>query len=587
LQRSNVDFLGELLFVMRPGRNDTCPCGSGKKFKKCCADKFEVGLSDSHAPVKVSRPTAAELNHLVELLRAGDYLGLESRSRLLVEQYPDSGLVWKLLAISLQAQGKMTLSALQKAAELLPEDANIHNDFGVALYGQGRFKDAEENYLRALKIKSDFAEAHSNLGQTLEELGQFDEAVASYRLALEINPDLPVTQSNLGNALHTIGINDEAVECCHRALELKPDYAYAHSNLGNSLHDLGQLDDAVASYRRALEILPDYSTAHYNLGTCLLSSGMLSEGWLEFEWRWLTPQLINDRRDFVQPQWRGEKAEGQTLLIHAEQGFGDTLQFCRYAPLAASRGLRVILIVQPPLFRLLSQLPDIDLVIKSGDELPPFDLHCPMLSLPLAFGTTMATIPNISPYLQANKVQVEAWHTRLAALPEKGCRIGLVWAGNPRSEFPQAAATDRRRSMPLEQLTPLFELSGINIFSLQKGGTESHRNYPLNDFMDEMNDFADTAALIANLDLVISVDTAVAHLAAALGKPVWILNRYDSCWRWFRERQDSPWYPSVRLFRQPKPGDWQSVIEKVVEELVHLTNGNLYKFKFLSQTRRE
>jgi len=271
------------------------------------------------------------------------------------------------------------------------------------------------------------------------------------------------------------------------------------------------------------------------------------------------------QRDFAQPQWRGQSAEKRTLLIHAEQGLGDSLQFCRYAPLAAARGLKVVLEVQRPLVRLLRSLSGVELVVEAGGELPSFDFHCPMLSLPLALDTTLATVPSAAFYLQADRALIAAWRTRLAARP--GLRIGLAWAGRSRIHASELAAVDRRRSIALDHLAPLFDLPGFQFFSLQKDDPKAPADVPLTDFMDEMEDFADTAALIANLDLVISVDTAIAHLAAALGKPVWLLNRYDSCWRWLRTREDSPWYPSLRMFRQPAAGDWRTVIERVGAEL--------------------
>jgi hypothetical protein len=260
----------------------------------------------------------------------------------------------------------------------------------------------------------------------------------------------------------------------------------------------------------------------------------------------------------MQPQWQGEPASGRTLLIHAEQGYGDTIQFCRYACLAKACGLRVVLEVQQPLVRLLQSLAGVDQIIARGDRLPDFDLHCPMLSLPLAFGTVLETIPGETPYLTAGAADVAAWHTRLSrSLP----RIGLAWAGG------SATKSDRQRSLSTEQLTPLMNLSGIQWVCLQKERKEAFAGAGMLDFMPEMQDFADTAALVANLDLVISVDTAIAHLAAALGKPVWLLNRFDPDWRWLKGGQDSMWYPSLRQYRQAQPGQWETPIAAIAEDL--------------------
>ena len=266
---------------VNPGRNDPCPCGSGKKFKKCCAAKIEARTEPlpvvQNIPRKGAVPTPAEMNQLAALFNAGRYAELENRARLLVEQYPDSGFAWKALGTSLQMQGKDALPALQKATEFLPDDAEAHCNLGNALKDLGQLDDAVASYRRALEIKPDYAEAHSNLGNALQDLGQLDDAVASYRRALEIKPDFAEAHSNLGNALKDLGQLDDAVASYRRALEIKPDYAEAHSNLGNALQDLGQLDDAVASYRRALEIKPDYAEAHSNLGNALKDLGQLDE----------------------------------------------------------------------------------------------------------------------------------------------------------------------------------------------------------------------------------------------------------------------------------------------------------------------
>jgi hypothetical protein len=295
-------------------------------------------------------------------------------------------------------------------------------------------------------------------------------------------------------------------------------------------------------------------------------AGRFEEGWKEHEWRWKTKQMSGGVRDFSAPLWRGEAIEDRVILLHAEQGFGDTLQFCRYVSLIAS-GARIVLEVQAPLVRLLSRLPGIREIVARGDRLPSFDLHCPLLSLPHAFGTTLDTIPRATPYLAADSAQAADWRERLAGLD--GLLVGLVWAGGQRLGRPGLAA---RRSIALNTLAPLGEVSGISFISLQKGeaaaeATNPPRGMALHNFIGDLHDFADTAALVDGLDLVISVDTAVAHLAGALGKPIWLLNRFDTDWRWLLDRDDSPWYPQLRQFRQPSPGDWNSVIYRVRDAL--------------------
>jgi tetratricopeptide (TPR) repeat protein len=493
------------------------------------------------------------------------------------------------------------VASYRRALELRPGYAKAHFNLATVLWKQGCLTEAGACYRTALAFKPDYAEAWDNLGTVLKAQGKRDEAIASYRRAIEVSPNYPEAHNNLGTALLEQGRTEEAIGCYRKALSLKPDYPEAHFNLGTAIWDLGQpnaavacyrtsialrphdtdallnlgtalkelgqLDEAAACYRKVLALEPQHPEAHCNLGIVLLAQGELAEGWQEHEWRWQTPQLITARRDFAQPQWRGEMAAGSTLLIHAEQGFGDTIQFCRYARQAAARGLRVILEVQQPLVRLLRNLPGADRVIARGAALPAFDLHCPMLSLPLALGVTLGTIGPFDPYLHADPAQVAAWQTRLAGTLGPWPRIGLAWAGNPRNHSRGLAAVDRRRSLAPSRLAPLFKLRGLRFVSLQKDGLRAPVEFPLTDVMDEIQDFADTAALIANLDLVISVDTAVTHLAAALGKPVWLLDRFDACWRWFTGRRDSPWYPGLRLYRQPQPGDWESVLAEVMGDL--------------------
>jgi len=297
-------------------------------------------------------------------------------------------------------------------------------------------------------------------------------------------------------------------------------------------------------------------------------AGRFEEGWKEYEWRWKTKLLSGDAGRFSAPTWGGEAIGDRVILLHAEQGLGDTLQFCRYAPLIAA-GARVVLEVQAPLTRLLSQLPGIAAIVARGDGLPPFDLHCPLLSLAGVVGTTLDTIPAEAPYLAADPALAADWRDRLAGLG--GLRTGLVWAGGRRLDA-NLAAVDRRRSIALDTMSPLGEVSGVTFISLQKGDPSAQAAHPpagmaLYDFTADLHDFADTAALIDNLDLVISVDTSVVHLAGALGKPVWLLNRFDTCWRWLLDRDDSPWYPQLRQFRQPSPGDWKSVISGVGDAL--------------------
>jgi len=335
--------------------------------------------------------------------------------------------------------------------------------------------------------------------------------------------------------------------------------------LGIALNDKGQSDEAVAAYWQAVAIDPDLPASQWNLALALLVRGDFAQGWGKYEWRRKCADIGCARPDIIQQQWHGEPLEGRTILLHAEQGFGDTIQFMRYLPLVVQCGGRVIVECQSELQRLLKIMaPDIPIIAR-GQPLPDFDLQCPLLSVPKAMGTTLATIPAHVPYLRADAQDMQAWRNRLA--DHGHCmKVGLIWAGNPRHK------NDRNRSMKLAHFAHLAQVQGVQFYNLQKGEAAAEaKTFPLGmaliDWTDELKDFADTAGLIANLDLVIAVDTAVAHLAGAMGKPVWTLLPFCPDWRWLRGREDSPWYPTMRLFRQPANGDWNSVMKRVAEAL--------------------
>jgi Flp pilus assembly protein TadD len=475
------------------------------------------------------------------------------------------------LGVALRDLGRLAEAAqsYREALRLRPDYPEAHNNLGVALRDLGRPAEAEESYRVALHLRPDYPKAHYNLGVALRDLGRPAEAEASYREALRLWPDYPEAHNNLGNVLSDLGRLAEAEASYREALRLRPDCPETHNNLGVALSDLGRPAEALACYDRVLAIRPDDVSAHFGRSRPLLLRGEYAEGWREFEWRWRggTAEKVKVR-GFAEPQWRGKDVTGKTLLLHAEQGFGDTLQFCRYASLVGATA-RVILEVQSPLVRLCSSLAGVAQVVARGEPLPAFDLHCPLMSLPLAVGTTLDTIPSEVPYLTADPALVAGWRERLTCF--HGLRVGLVWAGSLRPE-PELIAIDRRRSITLAMMAPLGEVSGVSFISLQKGepaaqSANAGLGLALHDFTASLQDFADTAALIEALDLVISVDTSVAHLAGALGKPIWLLNRFDTCWRWLLDRDDSPWYPQLRQFRQPSPGDWNSVMRAVRDAL--------------------
>lgn len=460
-------------------------------------------------------------------------------------------------------------AAYREAIRLRPGDAEAWSNLGLALQAQRRLSEAEACQQHALRLAPDYPEAHNNLGLTQYEHGRVAEAENSFRGALRLRPEYPGALMNLGTALQSLNRLPEAEGCYRQALALGAPPAKVLNNVGLLLQELGRSAEAEEACRQALAHAPGQPDARTNLALILLLRGAFEEGWREYEARWQVASMADAARRFPQPQWTGEQPlAGRTILLHAEQGFGDTLQFCRYAPLVAEKGARVLLESQAALCRIMGSLPGVAAVIPAGEPLPPFDLHCPLMSLPLAFGTMLETIPARVPYLRADPLAAASWRARLAPLP--GRRVGLVWGGSSRLGQPHATAIDRRRSIPLEALAPLARVPGISFVSLQLGPPAAQAPPPgvrLHDPTRELADFADTAALIEGLDLVISVDTAVAHLAAALGKPVWMLNRFDTCWRWLLGRDDSPWYPTLRQFRQPAAGDWATPVAALAEAL--------------------
>jgi tetratricopeptide (TPR) repeat protein len=460
------------------------------------------------------------------------------------------------------------LASCDRALTLRPDFAEALSNRGNALKEFKRFEAALASYNRALTLRPDFAEALSNRGNVLYELNRFEEALAGYDGAVKLWPDFAEAHTNRGNALHELNRLEAALASHDRAVTLRPDFGEAHSNRGNTLKELNRFDEALASYGRAIAVRPSFAEAHFNEATCRMLIGDFARGWEKYEWRWDIEQIKNEKRNFIQPQWIGSNdIAGKTILIHAEQGFGDTLQFCRYVPRVAARGARVILEVQKPLHELMRTLPGTAQLLSRGDPLPDFDMHCPLLSLPLAFGTRLDTIPSETPYLAVPEAKANTWRDRLGKRERP--RIGLVWAGNPRKEVPNANRIDRQRSLAFDRLTPLLQMTECEFYSLQKGehAVTQLRESPMGrrvvDWTEDLHDFSDTAALIENLDLVVAVDTSVAHLAGALGKPLWLINRHNTCWRWLLDRDDSPWYPTARQFRQDETRNWDGVIARV------------------------
>jgi len=443
----------------------------------------------------------------------------------------------------------------------------LRPDLVEALYNRGnvleqlkRFDEALASYDRALALRPNFIEALYNRGNLLRELKRFDEALASYDRALALRPNVVEALQNRGHALEQLQRFEEALASYDRALALRPDLVDTLYNRGITLTELKRFDEALSSNGRVLAERPDYAEAHFHEALCRLMIGDFDRGWEKYEWRWETEHQRHAKRGFTQPLWLGqEEIAGKTILLHAEQGLGDTIQFCRYVPLVVARGARVVLEVQKSLQELMSSLDGVAHIISRGDPLPDFDLQCPLLSLPLAFRTRLETIPSAVPYLRASPQASSNWERRLG--PTDRPRIGLVWSGNPTNP------RDHIRSIGFNSFLSLLDIN-TTFISLQKDVRAAdamvlNGRRDLLHFGDELRNFSDTAALISNLDLVITVDTSVAHLAGALAKPVWVLLSFLGDWRWLCDREDSPWYPTARLFRQGATRAWDNVIARV------------------------
>jgi tetratricopeptide (TPR) repeat protein len=456
--------------------------------------------------------------------------------------------------------------ALARCNRVLALDATHTRAFankGNALHGLKRFDEALESYDASLEATPHSLEVLCNRALTLIELRKLPRALESIDRALAIDDAYLPAWLNRGRVLHRMHHYEDALACQDRALELDPDNLHARYHRGSVLRALMRHDEALVEFDRVLEREPQHIITHFTKSFVYLQMGDLARGWPEYEWRWREQQVGDHERKFAQPLWLGkESIQDRTILLHAEQGLGDTLQFCRYVKQVKARGARVILEAQQPLKTLLAHVEGVDQVVAYGDPLPPFDTHCPLLSLPLVFGTTLETIPAYVPYVQADPERVAHWEERLGTRTRP--RIGIAWSGNPNH------LDDHNRSIALSEL--LAELSGeVEWVSIQKFVRAEEQTLlatsGVRHFGEELGDFSDTAALVQCLDCVVSVDTSVAHLAGALGRPLWVMLPHLPDWRWLLDRDDNPWYPSARLFRQTRPGAWSDVFERMRDAL--------------------
>jgi tetratricopeptide (TPR) repeat protein len=456
------------------------------------------------------------------------------------------------------------LASADRALEIKPQHVTALNNRGTALMALHRDAEAIASFDRVVAIKPAHIEALNNRGSVLQRAGRHVEALENYERALGIYPRHVTLLNNRGTALLALNRLEQALASFDHALKIDPNNIDVINNRCSALQLLNRHEEALADYRRILVLAPGFVDAHWNESLARLAIGDLCEGWKKYEWRWLREPLASARRTYRQPLWLGEEhISGRTIFVYAEQGFGDTIQFVRYTKLLLREGAKVILEVQPPLLSLLESIPGIT-VIAQGETPPAFHCHCPLLSLPLAFNTDINSIPASVPYLLASEKRADKWS---ALLPDRTRpRIGLVWSGGARKGHANL------RAIELKKLHALLEKTDMQFIALQKDLSDSDvevlSSMPnLTKLQEEFRDFADTAAIVSLLDLVISIDTSVAHLTGALGKPVWIMLPFSADWRWLRHRGDSPWYPSARLFRQRRSDDWDEVVELIRCEL--------------------
>jgi tetratricopeptide (TPR) repeat protein len=534
--------------------------------------------------------------------RSGRLADAETMYRQILALSPEHADSLHLLGLIAHQTGRSedAVQFLERAIHSNPNFAKYHSNLGVVLAANGGFDRAVREFRKVVELQQDYPEGYANLARALRDAGRVDEAVdvfrhaiatqpdalrlcfqlanllvatgrpalaiAEYQACIALKPDFADAMNNLGLALRELNRPAEEEAAYRQAIAIRPACFGAINNLGSALLQKNELDDAISMFRQAVVLKPEMAQAHYNLATALLSRGDFDEGWHEYEWR-IQTHPMSRYRQFRQPRWTGQPLYGKTILLHAEQGFGDTLQFCRYAPLVAQAGGQVVLACQKELCQLMTSLNGVaQIVPNDAPTLPDFDFHCPLPSLPLVFKTTLQSIPSAIPYIHADPELSRRYRQRLSAASAK-LKIGIAWAGSP------THGNDRHRSMPLAEFALLGSVQSEAWFcGLQKGRAVEQlcfkeHQIEIEDFSAGLGDFAETAALVANVDLVISVDTSLIHLAGALGKPVWVLLAFAPDFRWMLRRDDSPWYPSARLFRQAKPGDWDSVMKQVADML--------------------
>ena len=498
---------------------------------------------------------------------AGNLTQAEGLCGEILHNDPDQPVALHLLGAIAYKQGRYE-EAIELIREALARNRRVpqfHNTFGAVLRAMGKFEEAIVAYEQAVSLDAEYTQAYHNMGNVLLLQGRYAAAIEKYERVISLEPQCAEAYNSIAIALQYQGRYDAAVEKCNQALSLKPDCPEAHNTMASILTKTGHCVEAIETYRCALRLKPDYAEAHCNLGMTLLLTGRFEEGWNEYGWRLRTEKAAYPHRHCV-PCWDGSPFVGKRLLVHYEQGFGDNIQFIRYLPMVKRRGGTVICEMLPPLIDLLQGFPGIDELTPASAERTPateFDLHVSLLELPRIFRTTLASIPAGVLYLYADPAKARYWRQRLAS---RALKVGIVWAGKP------VHTEDKARSCHLRDFLPLSKIPGLALFGLQKGGAADQAKdlageMALTNLGGELNDFTDTAAVIENLDLIVSVDTAVLHLAGAMGRPAWAVLPFSPDWRWMLDRRDSPWYPTMRLFRQRSYGGWEDVFQRVSQEL--------------------
>jgi len=478
-----------------------------------------------------------------------------------IKQNPNSWGAHNNLGNGLRELGRLdaALASFERAIALRPDYAEAHNNRGIVLQQLQRIADARASFDAAIASRPDYAEAYNNRGTARKHEGDVAGAIVDFDKAIALRSDYAAAHYNRGTVLQELRRFDEALTSLDRTIALQPDHAEAFNNRGLVLQELKRPDDAVASFARTIALKPDYAEAHVNQSVALLQLGRVAQAWPLYEWRKKTEQPFGNR-SFAQPLWLGkDDISNRTVFVHWEQGLGDTIQFARFAERLKARGASVVMSVQEPLYRLFGQMSSGVRVINQNEVPTAFDYHCPLMSLPLALGTTLENIPAGAPYLFADESLRKAWHARLP--PRTKPRVGIVWRGGAKHK------NDLHRSIDLPTFASLLS-PNVQWISLQnelRAGDAAAlaQLHNVERCGEQLQDFADTAALIDLLDLVIAVDTSVAHLAGAMAKQVWILLPYHADWRWLLDRSDSPWYPTARLFRQDRTRSWDSVIKDV------------------------